>query len=173
MDNYIQGMNVLCAPLLYASRSESQAFATFHCLITQHLPAYTRAGMSGVHLGLSLIDRLLHVLDPQLSVYLTGRGLSASLYAFPSVLTLGACTPPLLEVLALWDFLLAQGPWLNLLAVVAQVVSMREVLLKDPSPNRYLRSLPPLRADQTIALVTGFLERVPEGLLREVREHAR
>lgn len=51
-----------------------------------------------------------------------------------AVLTLSACTPPLPEVLKLWDFLIAFGAHLNILCVVAQLLLMREELL---SAQRY------------------------------------
>ena len=46
-----------------------------------------------------------------------------------AVLTLCACTPPLDEVLQLWDFLLAFGAHLNILCVVAQLLLMRDALM--------------------------------------------
>lgn len=54
-----------------------------------------------------------------------------------AVLTLSACTPPLPEVLILWDFLLAYGPHLNILCVVAQLLLMRKELL---AAQRYVGS---------------------------------
>jgi cell cycle arrest protein BUB2 len=44
----------------------------------------------------------------------------------PAVLTLCACTPPLDQVLKLWDFLLAFGVHLNVLCVIAQLLLMRD-----------------------------------------------
>jgi hypothetical protein len=43
-----------------------------------------------------------------------------------AVLTLCACTPPLQQVLQLWDFLLAFGVHLNVLCVIAQLLLMRD-----------------------------------------------
>jgi hypothetical protein len=65
-------------------------------------------------------------------MYLIGKGMNAELYAFPSVLTLCACTPPLPEVLRLWDFLFAYGSHLNILCIVAQLVKMRNAILSSP-----------------------------------------
>ncbi len=129
---YVQGMNVLAAPFLYAARSEGEAFAAFHTLLTRECPAYIRGAMTGVHRGLALVDKVLAVVDPRLSLYLTAKGLSAEIYAFPSVLTLCACTPPLPEVLKLWDFLFAYGPHLNILCIVAQLTIMRAQILQSP-----------------------------------------
>ena len=129
---YVQGMNVLAAPFLYAARSEAEAFVAFHRFITHECPGYVRGAMDGVHKGLSLVDRVLAIVDPKLSLYLIGKGMHAELYAFPSVLTLCACTPPLPEVLRLWDFLFAYGPHLNILCIVAQLVISRQSILNSP-----------------------------------------
>lgn len=59
-------------------------------------------------------------------------------YHFLAVLTLSACTPPLPEVLKLWDFLLAYGAHLNILCVVAQLLLMRDELL---AAQRYINPL--------------------------------
>ena len=97
---YVQGINVLSAPLLYASRSEAQAYALLTSLLTAHIPSYISPTMSGVHAGLDLIDRVLAIREPHLASFLLEtHKLPAKIYAFPSVLTLCACTPPLPEVL--------------------------------------------------------------------------
>ena len=129
---YVQGMNVLAAPFLYAARSEAEAFAAFYSLLTRECPGYIRGAMVGVHRGLALVDKVLAIIDPKLHLYLMSKGLSAEIYAFPSVLTLCACTPPLPEVLRLWDFLFAYGPHLNILCIVAQLMMMRNELVSSP-----------------------------------------
>lgn len=129
---YVQGMNVLAAPFLYAARSEAEAFVALHQLLTKECPGYIRGAMDGVHKGLTLVDKVLGIVDPKLAMYLTSKGLAAELYAFPSVLTLCACTPPLPEVLRLWDFLLAYGPHLNIVCIAAQLVIHRDELMASP-----------------------------------------
>jgi cell cycle arrest protein BUB2 len=126
---YVQGMNVLAAPFLYAARSEVEAFAAFETLIRTECPGYITASMSGVHKGLALVDEALMICDPKLATHLRSKGMTASIYAFPSVLTLCACTPPLPEVLVLWDFLFAYGVHLNLLCIMAQLVLIRDQIL--------------------------------------------
>jgi cell cycle arrest protein BUB2 len=126
---YVQGMNVLAAPFLYAARSESQAFAAFSRIITHECPGYVRGSMEGVHKGVALVDQILAVVDPKLAAHLASKGMKAEIYAFASVLTLCAATPPLPEVLMLWDFLFAYGVHLNLLCVVSQLVLMRDTLM--------------------------------------------
>jgi cell cycle arrest protein BUB2 len=128
---YVQGMNVLLGPFLYAARSECEAFTVFEKLITQECPGYVRGSMEGVHKGLALVDRVLHIVDPKLYSHLMGQNLPATIYAFPSVLTMCACTPPLPEVLQLWDFLFAYGPHLNILCIVAQLILIRDKILQS------------------------------------------
>ena len=133
---YLQGMNVLSAPFLYASRSETQAFTAFHLFLTTQIPGYLLGTLDGVHRGCSLISRILRIVDPKLSGHLESKGARAEVYAFASVLTMSACTPPLPEVLRWWDFLVGWGWWLNVVGVVGQLVMMREKLL---AASRYVR----------------------------------
>lgn len=169
---YVQGMNVLAAPFLYAARSEAEAFVAFHQLLTKECPGYIRGAMDGVHRGLVLVDKALGIVDTKLSLYLTSKGLSAEIYAFPSVLTLCACTPPLPEVLRLWDFLFAYGPHLNILCIVAQLIMMRSELLSSSSPNKLLRSFPTLHADQIKAHALAIIKMIPDDVYEEIVRHA-
>ncbi len=50
-----------------------------------------------------------------------------------AVLTLCACTPPLDQVLRLWDFLLAFGVHLNVLCVIAQLLLIRDDVMASSS----------------------------------------
>jgi cell cycle arrest protein BUB2 len=79
-----------------------------------------------------LVDKCLALCDPKLSAYLLSKGMHAELYAFPSVLTLCACTPPLPEVLHIWDFLFAYGAHLNVLCIVAQLCLARDTIMESP-----------------------------------------
>lgn len=140
---YVQGMNVMAAPFLYVAKSEVEAFAAFDRYINNECPGYVRGSMEGVHKGVALVDQILGIVDPKLAAHLQSKGMKAEIYAFPSVLTLCACTPPLPEVLRLWDFLFAYGSHLNLLCIVSQLVLMRDQLFnsqrwvyKDMTPTR-------------------------------------
>ncbi|MCJ1420076.1 hypothetical protein MMC32_006433 [Xylographa parallela] len=170
---YLQGMNVLSAPFLYAARSEAEAYILTHHLLAAHLPAYIHATMPGVHRGLALVDRLLAIIDPKLAAHLAAASLAANIYAFPSVLTLCACTPPLPEVLYLWDFLFAYGVHLNILAIVAQLVLMREEILGAERPGGVLRGFPPLRAKRVVQLAVSFVGMVPQAVYEELVAHVR
>lgn len=134
---YVQGMNVLSAPFLYLARSETEAFALFHTFLARECPGYIRGAMEGVHKGLALVDKCLAIVNPTLAQFLQSKQMPAEIYAFPSVLTFCACTPPLPEVLHLWDFLFAYGPHLNILCIVAQLLLLKDDLLASP---RYVLS---------------------------------
>ncbi|KAI1003396.1 hypothetical protein K3495_g4810 [Podosphaera aphanis] len=170
---YVQGMNVLAAPFLYAARSEAEAFVVFHRFITFECPGYVRGAMDGVHKGLALVDQVLAIVDPKLSLYLMAKGMTAELYAFPSVLTLCACTPPLPEVLCLWDFLFAYGAHLNILCIVAQLIILRQSILTSPSPTKILRSLSPLQAETVKEVTLSLIRKVPDHIYGEIVAHAK
>lgn len=170
---YVQGMNVLAAPFLYVARSEIEAFAAFDRFITHECPGYVRGSMDGVHKGLALVDKILAIVDPKLAAYLASKGMEARIYAFASVLTMCACTPPLPEVLQLWDFFFAYGPHLNLLCIVAQLVLIRDQILSSPSPNQILRSLPPLQAANIKAIAISFVRKIPDELYEQIVSHAK
>ena len=129
---YVQGMNVLSAPFLYAARSETEAFTLFNHFISHECPGYIRGAMEGVHKGLTLVDKCLSLVEPKLYNYLVVvKGMPAEIWGFPSVMTFCACTPPLPEVLHLWDFLFAYGPHLNILCIVAQLLMLKDQLMSS------------------------------------------
>jgi len=163
-------MNVMAAPFLYVARSEVEAFAGFDRFITSEVPGYVRGSMDGVHKGLAIVDRLLELLDPELANHLLSKNMKAEIYAFPSVLTMCACTPPLPEVLILWDFLFAYGPHLNLLCIVAQLILARDQLLNSSSPKPDFK---PLKAKRTVEVTLDLARKVPDDLYQEMIMHAK
>ncbi|WRT65793.1 uncharacterized protein IL334_002742 [Kwoniella shivajii] len=168
---YVQGMNVLSAPFLYAMPSQLEAFACFSTFIENGCPLYVQPSLKGVHEGLKLLDRCLEIVDPELYDKLAEKNLKAEIYAFPSVMTLCACTPPLEEVLKLWDFLLAFGIHLNVLCVIAQLLLIRQELMDSPSPMKILRTFPPLDARPVIGVTVALVKDIPEDLYRELVIH--
>ncbi|WWD16396.1 hypothetical protein CI109_100822 [Kwoniella shandongensis] len=168
---YVQGMNVLSAPFLYTMPSQLEAFACFSTFIENGCPQYVQPSLKGVHEGLKLLDRCLEIVDPELFDKLASKNLKAEIYAFPSVMTLCACTPPLEEVLRLWDFLLAFGLHLNVLCVIAQLLLIRQELMDSPSPMKILRTFPPLDARPVIGVTVALVKDIPEDLYRELVAH--
>ncbi|WOO80787.1 Cell division control protein 16 [Vanrija pseudolonga] len=168
---YVQGMNVLSAPFLYTMPSQLEAFACFSNFIERACPLYVQPTLVGVHRGLKLLDRCLKIVDAELYDHLRSKNLTAELYAFPSVLTLCACTPPLDEVLMLWDFLLAFGAHLNVLCVIAQLILIKEELMESPSPMKLLRTFPPLQARPVISITLALAKDIPEDVYAELIAH--
>lgn len=126
---YKQGMNVVAGVCHYACKGEIEAYAIFERLICKEVPGYFRGTLDGVHKGCELVGEILAVCDPKLAAYFAEKNWAPGVYAFQHVLTLCASTPPLPEVLKLWDFLFASGPHMNLVCIVAQLVLIREQLL--------------------------------------------
>ncbi|KAI0303355.1 TBC-domain-containing protein [Multifurca ochricompacta] len=155
---YVQGMNL-------------EAFFCFAKFIEESCPLYVQPTLEGVHRGLRLLDRCLKIVDPELFDYLRSKNLSAELYAFPSVLTLCACTPPLDQVLQLWDFLLAFGVHLNVLCVIAQLLLIRDDVMTSSSPMRLLRTFPPLEALPVIGIAVTLVRDLPAELYDELVRH--
>ncbi|KAF7375960.1 TBC-domain-containing protein [Mycena sanguinolenta] len=168
---YVQGMNVLAAPFLYTMPSEVEAFYCFSKFIEESCPLYVQPTLEGVHRGLKLLDRCLKIVDPELFAHLRSKNLSAEIYAFPSVLTLCACTPPLDQVLQLWDFLLAFGVHLNVLCVIAQLLLIRDEVMASSSPMRLLRTFPPLEALPVIGIAVTLVRDLPAALYEELVKH--
>lgn len=82
---------------------------------------YVAANLDGVHAGCALVDRVLSAVDPVLFNYLESKFLTANIYAFPLVMSLHACIPPLEEAVKLWDAVFSFGVHLEVLVCVAQV----------------------------------------------------
>ncbi|KAJ8660851.1 hypothetical protein O0I10_003495 [Lichtheimia ornata] len=167
---YVQGMNVLAAPFLTVL-PEMEAFYAFSRLLWHWCPLYVRSTLKGVHCGLKLVDMCLRTLDPELYGYLLGKGLSASMYAFPSVLTFSACTPPLSELLRLWDVMFAFGFHLNILFIISQLALVRDEIMATSSPMKILRKLPSLKADAIIPLALASHKKLPPNLFDLLVRH--
>ncbi|ESW97372.1 Mitotic exit network regulator, forms GTPase-activating Bfa1p-Bub2p complex [Ogataea parapolymorpha DL-1] len=170
---YVQGMNILAAPFAYVCRSEVEAFALYSQLVSRYIPTYTTPNLLGVLNGVKLVDIILQLIDPKLYNFLKSKMLTAKIYALPSVLTLSACTPPLDQVLELWDFLFSYGVHLNIFFVVAQTILIRDELLKSANPMLLLRELPRLDARKIIKLSLTFVKQTPDQLYDIIVRHAR
>ncbi len=71
---YVQGMNVIAAPFLYAARSEAEAFVAFQRFLSRECPGYVRGAMDGVHRGLAVrIRSSLPVDFPDKHYHIVGR----------------------------------------------------------------------------------------------------
>jgi len=136
-----------------------------------HCPLYFHPGIEGAFAGLQLLDDILRLVDFELYSHLIAKNLKADVYAMPPVLSLSACTPPLDELLHLWDFLIAFGLHLNVVSVAAQIVLIREDLLRIDRPNSLLRTLPPLDANLIISVAIHLVRQLPEDLYHQLVTH--
>jgi cell cycle arrest protein BUB2 len=170
--SYVQGMNVLLAPLV-AVLGEVDAFFAFEALILHHVPRYVQPTLDGAHAGASLLDNCLRTCDPELHAHLSDvHHLSTLVYAFPVVLSLMASIPPLQQTIRHWDFLLAAGVTINIVSITALLVSMRARLLESDSPMRLLQNLPPVDADALRVLTMRLAARLPADLSSRIATHS-
>ena len=86
-------------------------------------------------------------------------------------MTFSCCTPPLNEVLVLWDFFLAFGVHMNILCIVAQLILMRNQLLTSRSPMKLLRVFPPLNSRKVIVLTMELTAVLPNDLYEQLVRH--
>lgn len=161
LSTYVQGMNVLVAPLLYTCPSEPMAFRLFRTLCQGHIPTYLDSSLTGVHNGAKLLDICVKIVDPKLSNFLADNLLTAEIYGIPSILTLSSCTRPLDQVCKLWDFMFAYGFHMNILFIVAQLVIIRVQIMNSRSPMNLLRQFPEFDAEEVIRLGVGFVAKIP------------
>jgi len=173
-DLYLQGLNVLAAPLLFTARSsEPAALSLLTHLLTAQLPSYFLPSLPGIHAALSLLAALLSALDPDLAAALP----PTSTYAFAPIMTCCACIPPLSEVLRLWDLLMVAGWHLGPLLVCAVLLGMREEILELGRMGERgklaarLRVLGPVDGARVVEIVRELVPRVPQGLWREIVAH--
>lgn len=57
----------------------------------------------------------------------------------PAILSFSASTPPLEELLRVWDFFFAFGIHLNVISVIAQIVLIRDELLASEQYEPFRR----------------------------------
>lgn len=166
---YVQGMNTLCGAFLYVL-PEVDAFFTFSTFIMDNFYLYVVPTIDGVHTGLKLLDRILSHVDPELFKYLHQHKYTPELLTH-TVLSLGTGTPPLDEVLQLWDFYFAFGIHMNIICSVAQLVLMRTTLLAHRSPSSQLRTLPPIHAQSIISMAVQLVRQLPNDLYDMLTQH--
>jgi len=166
---YVQGMNVVCAPFLYVM-PELDGFWCFSQFVKMHTPLYFHPGIEGAFEGLKLLDEILKLVDNELYSYLISKDLKADVYAMPPVLSFSGSVPPLEELLKLWDFLLAFGPHLNIVCFAAQIVLIRDELLSVERPN-ILQILPPLNANLIISIAVQLVRQLPEEMYKHLLLH--
>lgn len=170
-NGYVQGMNVIAAPFLYVCRGEPQAFNLLFQFLTKHCPTYITPDIQGAHTGVMLFDICFRIIDPELYNFLNSKFMAPELYALAPILTFSACTPPLPELLALWDAMFACGCHMNVLFLLAQTCLMRGELLTNENTSGLLRSFPPLQADSIIKLSLHYITKLPDEVYNMLAMH--
>lgn len=137
---------------------------------------------------IQLLDEILKIVDYELYSHLISKNLKADVYAMPrilfgldtcyliflyltAILSFSASSPPLEELLKLWDFMIAFGPHLNVVSVAAQIVLIRAELLAAEQPNALLRTLPPLESNEIITLSVHLVRQLPDALYQQLVTH--
>lgn len=112
---------------------ELDAYYCCSTLCTEHIPSYIRKNLEGVHVGISLIDKCLKILDPKLHSYIIQKVIDLRIFALRYLLTLMANVQPLSEVLKLWDGIFAFGVHFVIFVFSSYLINMREEILAEPS----------------------------------------
>ena len=172
---YVQGMNLLAAPMLYVL-PEADAYCAFRHLVVHHCPRYVTKMLVGAHDGAKLTDHVLKIFDNELYTFLKKQMLSSSLTLFPTILSLSTNRKPFSEVLRLWDVLFAYGVHLNIIFAVANLILIRTIILNNsPAENQKLlnkgQGMPPLRSDLIITLSMHLIRTIPEDLYTKLVLH--
>ncbi|XBW36944.1 hypothetical protein QEN19_002523 [Hanseniaspora menglaensis] len=175
-DFYIQGMNVILAPILTMTDMEPVAYFLYDRLMNK-LHNYYNASLSldRIHKGCELVEKALLKIDPKLYKKFNKLSYPLHLLVVPSVMTLSGNVEPVEEVLKMWDFIIAYGVHLNVLFIVAQLVIVRETILKISSEEElfnYLRKMPKLEDGmRVVKLGIGFIDRLGRDFLQELIDH--
>ncbi|GKT23679.1 hypothetical protein ADUPG1_012497 [Aduncisulcus paluster] len=159
--SYVQGMNVVAAPLLFVL-PEHDAFFAFVRIVTKHCPTYFMKNLEGVHAGAALVDIILETVDPELFEYLSKHKLIGEIWAFSRLMTFCASQPPLDEALKLWDFFFAFGEHLTVPAVVAQAIIVKKELLESAVPVQILSEQKTVEARQTIRITREIFRKLDQ-----------
>lgn len=171
---YVQGMNVLLAPLLYIMPTEVDAFASFTALVAKHCPRYILSNLEGVHSGCALVETCLRILDPSLHTYLTQTlQLQMEIFTFQFVLTLFANVSQLDEILIVWDAVFAFGVHFNCLLIATHIILMRNEIMEESSAFRVQQLIlkSPLHAEELVACAMKLLRYIPDGVMQDLLLH--
>ncbi len=127
---YVQGVNVLLGPFLYLM-PEIDAYYCCHALLTEHIPRYVTKNLDGVVVGITLLDKILKILDRELYDHIIAKLMDLRIFSVRYILTLMANAQPLDEVIKLWDAIFAFGAHLNLLIFSAYLINLRKEILHE------------------------------------------
>lgn len=167
---YVQGMNVLLGPLLYAT-DEVFGFYLLRRLYSL-ARSYFSPDLCGVHAGCALLEDVMGIIDPELQQKLFKHNLRGFLWGFDVVMTFGACLQPLDEVLKLWDFLFSFGLGLMPLLSCIRIIKVRDMLLSHNNPYEIIRTRAiTFDAKNDISMALQYLVLLPDSLREKLCSH--
>jgi cell cycle arrest protein BUB2 len=168
---YVQGLNVIASPFLY-TMPEVDAFFAMARFVTFHTPRYYFETLDGAREGSKLLDEIVQACDPELNAHLREKALTGEVYGMPLILSYGGSSPPLDELLRVWDFIVAFGAHFGVVAAAARVILLREKLLAAKQPMAILgRQMPPIEADPIVNLMVVLVQKIPDELMLRLQRH--
>jgi hypothetical protein len=145
-----------------------EAFVKAHC-------AYFQRGSvsDALFVGCELVHKCLRDHDPELCDRLVAAKLPVQ-FVLSSVMTFSADSPPLREVVSLWDYMFATGTHLNVFLITARLMLARATLLQPTNVTKMLgKDLPRVNdANAVIALATQLYLRSSRKLIDRCKRHA-
>eukprot|EP01102_Stenamoeba_stenopodia_P021976 TRINITY_DN8996_c0_g1_i1.p1 TRINITY_DN8996_c0_g1~~TRINITY_DN8996_c0_g1_i1.p1 ORF type:complete len:453 (+),score=105.56 TRINITY_DN8996_c0_g1_i1:43-1401(+) len=137
---YLQG-TARWAGVLLTQMSELEAFFCY-VELTRRCQTYSAARFKGSLTGGKLFLNVLKKVEPKVYDRITNVTSPSALlvvYANPILISFWSICSPYNEVIKLWDFFLAYGFHLSVIALVAQVVLLkRQILAEDNNPLQIL-----------------------------------
>eukprot|EP00953_Heterococcus_sp_UTEX-ZZ885_P004429 2900-Heterococcus_DN1.PRE.2 len=140
---YVQGMTILCAPFLFVMPEVRHYVSYFykrytHCIGKKHsclkscdtMDILSAECTTCTHAcaQCAVLPVTQHAaVDPELHGHLSGRAGDIKIFAFPLLMSLHACMPPLEETLKVWDVLFAYGVHMEAHSFTAHNLSTQAV----------------------------------------------
>jgi cell cycle arrest protein BUB2 len=175
---YIQGMNVLLAPILITCDVEPLSYLIFETLMIDRLSSYFKESLSldNIHKGCRLVEVVLKYIDPSLYSKLNKKlNYPLQYIVMPFVMTLSASAEPIEEVIKIWDYMLAYGCHMNILFTVAQLVMWRDHIFKLNSEEEIINFMnnPPKIENgmHVVRLGIGLIDKLDTSVLSEILDH--
>lgn len=175
---YIQGMNVLLAPILITCDVEPLCYLIFETLMIEKLSSYFKESLSldNIHKGCRLVEIVLKYIDPSLYNKLNKKMKYPLQYVvMPFVMTLSASAEPIHEVIKIWDYMMAYGCHMNILFTVAQLVMWRDHIFKLNSEEEiinFMNNLPKIENGMhVVRLGIGLIDKLDTSVLSEILDH--
>ncbi|RKP05602.1 rab-GTPase-TBC domain-containing protein, partial [Thamnocephalis sphaerospora] len=169
---YVQKMHRLARPFVEVL-PESEAFAGFTLFMTQHAPSYARVAQDGIQCAVELFDECLRALDRPLYNHLLDCGVHPEQYAYEPLLGCTTCmtTVDYEQWLRRWDIFLAYGIHMNILFMIAQLMSARYTLLASDCPMNILGAELVADVNEIIQCAITLSRRLPPALYGALAQH--